>query len=677
MQFLFPAFLIALTAIAVPIIIHLFHFRRFKKVYFTNVRFLRTVKEETSTRSRLRNLLVLLMRALALVFLVLGFAQPFIPQEGAAVKKGAKAVSVYIDNSFSMEAMSEDVPLVEKAKQRAREIVEAYGPSDEFQVLTNDFEGRDQRVLSQEDALSRIEEIEAGPAVHTLSEVLERQRQALSAAAGEQMVLYHISDFQESISDIRNYADTTAALNLIPLQAVQEKNISIDSAWLLNPMPMPGQPNPLVVRVRNHTEEDAENIRLSLRYDGQAKPVGTLTVPSRSAINDTVNIGVQRTGWHRAKLNITDFPVQFDDDYFMAFYVKEQVRVLSIGSGSPSPFVKAAFSGAPNFVVEEANSLALDYAGLRSYDLIVLNELAGISSGLSAELRQYVEDGGNVAVFPPRNADLPQYRSFLNGLGANELLRFEEQPRQASRLNTDEFIFRDVYENQSADLRLPATQGNFVFSDYAARTEEALLTYRDGSSMVSKYAYGGGNLYVSAAPLSTDFSNLVASGEVFIPMLYRMAISSRQGQELAYTIGQDATLTAPHEARSGDEVYKLGAEGQEFIPGQRIAGTKVFLTVRGQMSEAGYYDLYLRANEPLATYAFNYDRRESALNYLSPSELSEQVGPLASIINIAPNAVLTATIAERSQGVALWRWCLILALAFLLAEVLLLRFWKV
>ncbi len=74
MQFVFPLFLVAAAAIAVPVIIHLFYFRRYKKVYFTNVRFLQEVKDITSNRQRLRNLLVLLMRCLALIFLVLAFA---------------------------------------------------------------------------------------------------------------------------------------------------------------------------------------------------------------------------------------------------------------------------------------------------------------------------------------------------------------------------------------------------------------------------------------------------------------------------------------------------------------------------------------------------------------------------------------------------------------------------
>ena len=175
MQFLYPTFLFALAALAIPIILHLFYFRRFKKVYFTNVRFLKEVKEETSARSKLRNLLVLLMRLLAIIFLVLTFAQPFIPQD-VEVKKGLKTVSVFVDNSFSMSALSQDVPLLEKAKQRAREIIQAYAVDDEFQILTNDFEGRHQRLVSQEDALDLVDEISISPSVREVSKVLTRAK---------------------------------------------------------------------------------------------------------------------------------------------------------------------------------------------------------------------------------------------------------------------------------------------------------------------------------------------------------------------------------------------------------------------------------------------------------------------------------------------------------------------
>ena len=676
MQFLFPVFLFALAALAIPVIIHLFYFRRFKKVYFTNVKFLKEVKEETSARSKLRNLLVLLMRMLAIACLVFAFAQPFIPQKNTEVEKGTKAVSVFIDNSFSMQAMSQDVPLVEKAKERAREVIAAYAPNDEFQVLTNDFEGRHQRMLSQEDALNLIDEIKATPAVRNLSRVLSRQEQALSTASTANHTAYIISDFQRNITDVESYADTSKALNLIPLQAVQEKNISIDSAWFIAPVPMAQTANPLVVKVRNHTNELAENIRLSIRYEGQNKPVGTLSIPADASVLDTINVSIQRTGWHEADLAITDYPVQFDDHYYFAFNVKEAIRVLAINQISSNRYLDAAFNGMANFSLDNLLAQNLDYSQLTNYDLIVLNELNSISSGLSFELEQYVENGGNLLVFPAREADLTSYRGFLSSFPANELQVYEEQQRQVGYVNTEEFIFNDVFENSSSNLKLPTTQGNFRLSTYANRGEERLLTYRDGSAFIAKYQNGQGHVYLSAAPLNDEINGLVRNGEIFIPMLYKMAISSGKGQTIAYTIGQDEVIVADHDVVSSEIVYKLRGETEEFIPEQRIIGSKVYLGVNGQAETAGFYDLYLQQDTILGTYAFNYDRKESQLEYYTPEELQSYIGPLASIIEVTDNAVLTAQIEERSQGITLWRWFLILALVFLGIEVLLLRVWK-
>lgn len=676
MQFLFPTFLFAMAALAIPIIIHLFYFRRFKKVYFTNVRFLKEVKEETSARSRLRNLLVLLMRLGAVAFLVLAFAQPFIPARDAEVRKGNKAVSIFIDNSFSMQALSQDVPLIDKAKQRAREAVEAFAPDDEFQILTNDFEGRHQRLVGRDDALALIDEVKVSPAVRELSQVLARQKQALNTAGTANHLAYIISDFQRNITDIANFADSTLELNLIPLQAVQERNISVDSAWFIAPVPMAGQANPIVVKVRNLTEEDAENIRLTIRYEGETKPVGTLSIPAGASVLDTANIPIQRTGWHEAELAITDYPVQFDDRYFVAFNVKEEINVLSINESQPNRYLASAFAGMANFKLTNLLSQGLDYSQFSNYELIIANELANISSGLAFELKQYVENGGNLLVFPSRNANIASYRSFLSAFPANELQRFEEQARNVGDVNTEEFVFSDVFENKSANLKLPATTGNFRLTEYGNRREERLLTYRDGGAYLAKYRIGEGQVYLCAAPLDENFNNLVRNGEIFIPMLYKMAISAGQGQRVAYTIGRDETITARHLATSSDIVYKLQGQAEEFIPEQRIIGSKVFLNVNNQVQDAGYYTLFLNRDNPLGKYAFNYDRKESILEYYTPGALAEFAGPLANVIDVSDNALLTAQIEEQSQGISLWRWCLILALLFLGAEVLLLRFWR-
>jgi len=103
-------------------------------------------------------------------------------------------------------------------------------------------------------------------------------------------------------------------------------------------------------------------------------------------------------------------------------------------------------------------------------------------------LAQYVRNGGNLLVFPAAGASLDSYRSFLNNLQANELQTYEASPREVSVINTEEFIFQDVFENISRNIKLPVTQGNFKVSQFGSRQEERLLTYRDGGSYLGKYA---------------------------------------------------------------------------------------------------------------------------------------------------------------------------------------------
>jgi hypothetical protein len=682
MQFLYPGFLFALAALAIPIIIHLFYFRRFKKVYFTNVRFLKEVKDETSSRRKLRNLLVLLARCLAVAMLVFAFAQPFIPQD-VEVKQGENAVSIFVDNSFSMSALSEEAPLVEKAKQRAKEIIAAYGIEDRFQILTNDFEGKHQRLVSKEEAIGLVEEIKTSPAVRTVSQVLARQKQALGSGTGTNKVSYVISDFQQNISDLENYKDTMLTVNLVPLQAVQERNVSIDSAWFEAPVQMLSQPNSLVVKVKNWSTEPAENIRMTVKYDGETKPVGEMNIPASSSMLDTVVVTIQKPGWHEAELALTDYPVQFDDHYFFTYDVAEQINVLVINELTPSPYLEAAFNGISYFKVTNQSANQITYSQFPEYQLIVINSLNSVSSGLAQELRQYVTNGGNVLVFPGATSNIESYNSFLSTFPANQLGAFEQQERTVADVNTEEFVFKDVFENKSANLKLPITKGNFKLGTSSSSGEEKLLTYRDGSTFLGKFKSGQGILYLCASPLNTDLNNLANNGEIFIPMLYKMAISSARKRPIAYTIGRDESIESDNLVKGGESVYKMrgsqegGTVSEEFIPQQRIVTSKVFLGLQNQIMEAGFYDLFLNPDSTLAKFAFNYDRRESDLRYYNADQLKEKAAKNVSVLTDNASASLEEVVSDRSKGVVLWKWCIIIALAALAAETLLLRFWKV
>ncbi len=673
MQFLFPLFLGALALLAIPIIIHLFYFRRYKKVYFTNVRFLREIKEESSIRSRLKNLLTLLCRLLAVLFLVLGFAQPFLKKD-SEIKKGRKAISIFIDNSYSMASLSSDAPLLDEAKRKAEDIINAYDIEDEFQILSHDMTARQQRLIGQEQAISLVDEIELTAEVNPLSRVWLRQKQLLDQSDHPNKIVYYISDFQQNIVDLE-LSDTTYEYNLIPLKAVVEQNVSIDSAWFDAPVQMINRPNTLYVKIQNWSNQPAENIQLSLRQDGAIKPVGSLDIPANSFVIDTVLISVLRPGFQKIELKITDFPVQFDDTYFLAFEVKQQIQSLIVNQGNPSRYLTSAFASEQYFEATNQPVGNLDYGSFNQYQLILLNELQTISSGLAAALQNHILNGGSVLIFPSPQADLASYNGFLSLLNAGPLERWDTTSRTVNYVNTQEFIFSDVFESTRRQIRLPTTQGNFLIKRQSSGFER-LLGYRNGDPYILKYRRDKGHLYLCAAPLDLQFNNLVNQAEVFIPMLYKMALSTSESGKIAYTIGRDNLLEIENRSTDIEVVYRIDGK-TSFIPGQQTLGKRVILNLHHQIKEAGFYDVYLKENEIISTFAFNSSRLESDPICLTYDQVSQRFGEIANVVGQAQLASLSQFIQEKDRGIILWKYCLVLALFFLALETLIIRFWSV
>lgn len=132
MQFKYPELLWALFLLLIPIIIHLFQLRRFKKTPFTNVKLLQKVVAESRKSSTLKRWLLLISRLLVVLGLVLAFAQPFFANTSALLEK---ETVIYLDNSYSMQAKRNEETLLESAVQ---ELIEAIPEESVFSLFTND-----------------------------------------------------------------------------------------------------------------------------------------------------------------------------------------------------------------------------------------------------------------------------------------------------------------------------------------------------------------------------------------------------------------------------------------------------------------------------------------------------------------------------------------------------------
>lgn len=672
MQYTYPQFLWALLALAIPIIIHLFRFRRYKKLMFPNVRFLKEIKEDTSANRKLKHLLVLASRLLALAALVFAFAKPFIPV-GDDVIAGKKAVSVFVDNSFSMKSLSQDVPLIDKAKTQAREIINAYAPDDAFQVLTNDLEGRHQRIVSREEALNYIDEIEVSPVVRPLQLIVERMKQTLNRSEASQKITYLISDFQNSIADFDEIQDTSYQYNLVPIRSVQQNNVTIDSAWLQSPVQMVGQTNTCLLQIKNYGESTAESVQITYTSNGQTKPVGTVTIPAQGTIIDTFKLPVLEAGWQTGEFSINDYPIQFDDKMFIAFKVEATQKVLIINDRQENIFLKSAYSGAPNFETSTAKLTNLTFSDFDKNNLIILNEPTEISSGLATELEKYLQNGGNIIFFPSARGNLNSYNALLGQLNMGNLQAFENAPNEVSRINENDYIFEDVFKKVSNRLLLPKVKGYFPMTPNQG-AGIPLLQYRDGKTFLHKERVGNGQFFLCTAPLDKAYSDFVNNAAIFVPFLFKSAILKGQKPKIARFIGSQDVVEIPHSPNNTRNVYKLKSADDEFIPQQTFSGSKVLMSAGNSLNLPGLYRVVDAVDSAVYQLAYNYDRRESNLSLMNDEALANLSS--FNVLTAANQQNIGQTIGERSQGKQLWRKFLIAALIFLIVEVLLLRFWR-
>ena len=676
MQFLYPAFLFGLLALAIPVIIHLFNFRRFKTVYFTNVRFLKNIQEETATKSRLKHILVLISRMLAIIFLVLAFAQPFIPSEQSANKATKKAVSIYIDNSFSMEAVNNDEQLLNIAKRKAEEIVNGYTIDDQFQLLTNDMEAKHQRLVSKEEMLQMITQVQRTPEVRSLSEIVKRQRDILNRdKAQSQKNIYAISDFQKNAAGFEN--DTTLNINLVHLQGKDQRNLAIDSIWFAGPVQILNQPIQLCYTISNYGEDEITNAPVTLKLNEQIKSIADITIPPLSKITDTMTFTLNESGWHNGELGVKDYPVTFDDVLYFTFQPVSQIPVITINGKTENTFIQSLIGKNSLFALTNNNAAQIDFSSLDKFDLIILNEVKSISGGLADALNQQLERGCNIIIFPPADMDVAAVNNFLQMNSAGTYGNYVKSKRNVTAINTKNPVFTDVFEKVPKNLSLPFATESFQINAFSQTIEEMVMEFGDHRPMVAGYPAKQGVIYLSAVPLVREITDLQVQASLFAPMMYKIAVSTQKKMSLYATIGETKWIDLPGINLTGDATLKVKSNNNEFIPEIRKAGNLTAVNLSDYTNVSGIYTL-LQPGAPEGntnqTLALNYNRSESDLSFETAASLKERYN--AANINVIDdiNRDFAGVVTQMNEGTPLWKFCIIFVLIFLAAEILLIRF---
>lgn len=672
MQFLYPNFLWGLVALIIPVAIHLLHLRRPQRVLFTNTSFIREVELTTMRRRKLQELLVLLARVLGLIFLVLIFAQPFISPKSTAVH--SEEVEVLLDTSPSMQASGETHrALVEEAVAGAKALGRNYGATARFHLL-----GQSKNSLTQTAYLTKLAEVRGTDGRDNWSNLANCQKEKRN----NKNSLYVFSDFQRNArtKEVLQKIDVNKQVILVPQVARSVSNIYVDSVWLDDAFVRTQANLGLHIRLRNGGTDASADCPVKVRLGTQQVAAFSVSLAARQMTTTVIQVQLLAKQLTLGQVITGDSPIVFDNAYYFTLQPTATIRVVEIGA---EPVAQQVYSAEALFTYYFAKPQQLNYGKLQQANIVIVREVTTINTGLREALVGVARRGGSVVVVPPHEAAGHEATTQLLralGIGGVQWEASTTGPpvlQEVAMPSVKNPFFRDVFGTQPRQVVLPQIAP--VLS--LGRGGIDILRLRDGDSYLAEFR-GVGKTYVFTAPFSKGYGDFTTQG-LFVPVMYRLAMLSYQtSQQPAYRLAAPvvslelAPSTTP--SRQAEAAFRLVQDSLTFIPAQRIRGTSLQLELPATMSKPGFYELW-RNGKALTTLAFNQDRQESELAAYSVAELRQLVSPGHTNIRVLDGAAgPEALVRYRAEqtGQALWRYCLLAALACLLIEALLLRFGK-
>lgn len=686
MSFLYPYFLYALLAVIIPIVIHLFNFRRYQKVWFNNVALLKNIQKKTKKQSQLKHLLVLLMRILTIVALVIAFSEPYLPNDDASENPQEKEyVSIYIDNSFSMTHLGENGSLLNQAQNMALSILDSYQNKDRFQLITNNLKAKHFRWFNKSEMAQNIMEVEPVHLQQDLASIFQREKMLRNQEKDHlgKSTLYLLSDFQKNTSfNTKIEPDSTLKVRLLPLQNNPINNLSVDSVYFHNPVQLPNRESTISVVISNNGEEKQNSIPLKLFVDKEQKAVLSVDMEAGQQEVFDISFSNDRPGKKIARLEIEDYPIVYDDHLYFTFNVREEFNVGIISKSQANPYLQKLYEEDSLVKLSTFTQNSVEYGKLNQQDLLVVDELTSLSSGLQNELKNYVENGGHLLFIP---SVINQSNSWLQSMSCPTYSELKKSKTRLGEIDKEKAFFNQVFESQWAaesknqKIDLPEINQYFIFK--STDKSRNLLQTRSEQAILLSTAVGAGNVYQLAFPLRKEFSELPEHA-LFVAVFYQMILQSEDQNRLYETIGSDKNISLSsvdlEAMRDGDQVLKLRMGEQTWIPQMRINRASEMILSQLDWPTDGMAEL-LENDQVVDHIAVNYDRKESDFRLWSKEELSNLIAdnnwPGFQMIESSPEK-LTAQLIELNEAKMLWKWFLILGIFFIFVETMILRFWK-
>lgn len=642
MQFKHPEILYFLFLLLIPILVHLFQLRRFKKEFFTNVRFLKELSIQTRKSSKLKKWLLLATRLLILACIVFAFTQPFFKAKDT--NNTTNEMYIILDNSFSMQAKGQKGALLKRAVE---DLLEHAPENQTFSLITNseNFWNTDVKSIQKE-----LQNLKYSAFPFQLESLMAKVKARKSPYNKDIIIISDAVGVQ--VEDLKSISPEFNTYFINP-KGEQKNNISIDSVFIENTLDNFYE---IGVKLSAYGEHTAET-PIAL-YNNKKLIAKTLVQFSEK--QRTINFTIPKEDFH-GYASVSDNALEYDNQLFFSITKPQKTNVISIGSADKSQFLSKIYTN-QEFTYSNFELNALDYNLVEKQDAIVLNELKEIPQALQTTLKSFIEKGGNVVLIPSEESSVSNLNSFVSNFGNIQFKTLQNTEKAITKIAFNHPLYVGVFEKKIDNFQYPNIKNGFPLISNAP----SVLSYSDQSAFLTALQNQVASLYVFSAPINKVNSNFQNS-PLIVPTFYNMAQSSQKTGVTAIKIGNSTPLLVDA-LLAKDEIVSVKNPEENFVPVQQILNNKVKLTFNDYPQLAGNFGIY-KKDELLKNISFNYDRTESDVT----SENTDLLDNYKVIDSI--ETVFDTLQTDRTNN-EIWKWFVVLTLLFLVTELFIQKFVK-
>jgi hypothetical protein len=672
MNFLNPAYLFALAAVAIPILIHIFTRRRVPEVPWSSIRFLRPADRRSMVRINLRRLLLLALRVGGVALIALAFARPVVRGALAVLfpAGGSRAVCVLLDRSYSMGLEGEGGTAFERAKVRLQSVLGSLSDRDRVTVVLFD---TGTEVVYEGDAdagaiAAALEEEAPSWRGTDLRHAVAFARRSLEESRREVRELYLLSDFQRSglgapgTAGVAPRAPVRALL--LPIECGDEANAAIEEAATPRAALHRGETAAVSIVISNRAADREARFPIEVTSDGRRVMEKEIAIPPGGALSETAVVPAERAGWIEGIVRKRADRLSADDARFFTLRVRDRARVLLVADEA-SLYIEQALAPAGadgDIVLAKRGSRTFTTADLSGAEAVVIGPGSGLEATDAELVRRFVEEGGTAVVLV-----LPELVETVERLSRRRLaIEFADMPQGYFTIARPEppppFLAPFDDEDLEALSRVRVRRAAFV---EGVPEEEVRLAFSTGAPFVWEERVGGGAILFACLDPRPAAGELVLS-PFFLPLMQQMVLSAgpERPAEAGVLVGEP--ILWPEEAR-GDVVVELPG-GARWKPAVGSASAEAPGGISIPPAEQPGFVRILAGESIVGAIAVNPDcRLESDLSPFAADEAADSLG-LEHRMVIGEERDIAAAVGAAREGREITLPLLLAAIAVFAAE---------